>query len=118
VITGIDHVQLAIPAGGEERARAFFGDLLGMPEVPVPPALVGKASSWFVSGTAVVHIGVEEPFSPARKAHPCLLTSDLDGLQRTLEDSGHACVRAQDIPGVERFHTHDPFGNRIEFRQA
>lgn len=116
MITGIDHVQLAIPADGAERAREFFGGLLGMPEVPVPQGL--SAVCWFLSGGAAIHIGVEEPFAPARKAHPCLLTTDLDALQVVLEDAGHACARAHDIPGIERFHTHDPFGNRIEFRQS
>ncbi|WP_084106021.1 VOC family protein [Demequina sp. NBRC 110056] len=116
MITGIDHVQLAIPADGVERARHFFGVLLGMPEVTVPEGLT--ASCWFESGSAAIHIGIDEPFTPAGRAHPALLTTDLDALQARLEDAGHACVRADDIPGVVRFHTHDPFGNRIEFRQA
>jgi catechol 2,3-dioxygenase-like lactoylglutathione lyase family enzyme len=119
LITGLHHVQVVIPRGGEEQARAFYGDVLGMPEIPIPEALAGQATRWFRSGSAELHIGVEEPFTPARKAHPALLTTDLDALQSALETAGHECVRSDgEIPGVRRFHTTDPFGNRLEFQQA
>jgi catechol 2,3-dioxygenase-like lactoylglutathione lyase family enzyme len=119
MITGFDHVQLAMPRGHEETARGFYAGLLGMTELPKPAALAPRGGCWFASGTAVLHLGVEEPFAPARKAHPALLTDDLDGLAAALAVAGHACVTADgEIPGVRRFHTRDPFGNRVEFQQA
>jgi catechol 2,3-dioxygenase-like lactoylglutathione lyase family enzyme len=119
MIVGIDHVQVAIPRGGEDEARRYYGDLLGMTEVPKPAALAGRGGCWFASGSAVLHLGVEEPFTPARKAHPAFLVGDLGALQQRLEAAGCECVRTDgEIPDVERFHTRDPFGNRIEFQQA
>lgn len=119
MITGIDHVQVAIPRGTEDEARQFYGQLLGMTEVPKPAALAVRGGCWFTGGSAVLHLGVEEPFAPARKAHPAFLVSDLGGLQARLVAAGYECLRADaEIPGVERFHTCDPFGNRIEFQQA
>lgn len=118
-ISGIDHVQVAIPQGSEDAARAYYGTLLGMTEVPKPPALAARGGCWFTSGTAVLHLGVEEPFAPARKAHPAFLVDDLDTLEQQLTAAGHACTRSDgELPGVHRFHTFDPFGNRIEFQQA
>jgi catechol 2,3-dioxygenase-like lactoylglutathione lyase family enzyme len=119
MITGFDHVQLAMPRGREAEARAFYSGLLGMTELPKPAALAPRGGCWFASGSAVLHLGVEEPFSPARKAHPALLVEELDALEAALTAAGRACVRADgEIPGVRRFHTHDPFGNRVEFQQA
>src|SRR5580704_18848087 len=119
MITGVDHVQLAMPRGREDTARSFYAGLLGMTELPKPPALAVRGGCWFASGTAVLHLGVEEPFAPARKAHPALLTDDLDGIEAALTAAGLRCARADsEIPGVRRLHTHDPFGNRIEFQQA
>ena len=119
MILGLDHVQVAIPVGGEDAARAFYGALLAMTEVPKPPALAVRGGCWFTSGSAVLHLGVEEPFSPARKAHPAFLVADLDGLRTRLEDAGSTCVPSDgEIEGVRRFHTTDPFGNRLEFQQA
>jgi catechol 2,3-dioxygenase-like lactoylglutathione lyase family enzyme len=119
MITGVDHVQVAIPRGAEDDARRFYGQLLGMTEVPKPAALARRGGCWFSSGAAVLHLGVEEPFAPARKAHPAFLVSDLGALQARLEAAGCECTRSDgEIPGVQRFHTSDPFGNRIEFQQA
>jgi catechol 2,3-dioxygenase-like lactoylglutathione lyase family enzyme len=119
MITGFDHVQVAMERGREEAARAFYGGLLGMSEVPKPPVLAARGGCWFASGAAVLHLGVEEPFTPARKAHPAFLVEDLDGLEAALTAAGHACIRADgEIPGVRRFHTSDPFGNRVEFQQS
>jgi catechol 2,3-dioxygenase-like lactoylglutathione lyase family enzyme len=118
-IVGYDHIQLAIPHGGESVARGFYGDLLGMDELSKPPALAARGGAWFRSGAAAVHLGVEDPFRPARKAHPAFLVSDLRGLRDRLTAAGHLCTDASgEIPGVHRFHTHDPFGNRLEFQQA
>jgi catechol 2,3-dioxygenase-like lactoylglutathione lyase family enzyme len=119
MITGLDHVQVAIPAGGEQAARAFYGCLLAMTEQPKPAALAGRGGCWFTAGTAVLHLGVEEPFRPAHKAHPAFLVGDLDSLFQVLADAGYDCARADgEIPGIRRFHTADPFGNRIEFQQV
>jgi catechol 2,3-dioxygenase-like lactoylglutathione lyase family enzyme len=119
VITGFDHVQIAIPAGREASARAFYGGLLGMRELPKPPVLAARGGCWFGAGAAVLHLGVEPSFAPARKAHPALLVDDLDRLAAALTAAGHECIPADgEIPGIRRFHTSDPFGNRIEFQQA
>lgn len=119
MITGLDHVQVTIPRDAEEGARAFYSGLLEMTEIPKPEALAARGGCWFESGDAVVHLGVEEPFTPARKAHPAFLVDDLDALEDRLSEAGHECTRADgEIPGVVRFHTFDPFGNRIEFQQA
>ena len=119
MITGLDHVQLAMPRGQEELARSFYAGLLAMTELPKPAVLAARGGCWFTSGAAVLHLGVEEPFSPARKAHPAFLAADIGELQAALTAAGYACVRSdEEIPGVRRFHTHDPFGNRVEFQQA
>lgn len=118
-IVGFDHVQLAVPARAEDDLRAFYGDLLGMTELPKPPALAGRGGCWFAAGAAVVHLGVQEPFAPARKAHPAFVVADLATLQARLEAAGYACERSDgEVPGVLRFHTHDVVGNRVEFQQA
>lgn len=118
MITGYDHVQVAIPSGSEALARSFYGTLLGMTEVPKPAALAGRGGCWFTSGSAVLHLGVETPFHPAQKAHPAFTVDDLDALEAHLRAAGHATVRGdREVPGVRRFHTADPFGNRLEFQQ-
>jgi catechol 2,3-dioxygenase-like lactoylglutathione lyase family enzyme len=119
MITGFDHVQVAMPPGREEAARTFYAGLLAMTEVPKPPVLAARGGCWFASGAAVLHLGVEASFTPARKAHPALLVEDLDALAAALTAAGYECVPADgEIPGIRRFHTRDPFGNRIEFQQA
>lgn len=119
MITGLDHVQVAIPAGSEDVAREFYGALLGMSEQPKPPVLAARGGCWFSAGTAVLHLGVEDPFTPAAKAHPAFVVRELDALSQTLTARGYRCVPADgEITGVRRFHTFDPFGNRIEFQQA
>ena len=107
------------PVGSADRALVYQWVLLGMTELAKPPVIAARGGCWFASGAAVLHLGVEEPFAPARKAHPALLVDDLDGLEAALRAAGYACVRADgEIPGVRRFHTSDPFGNRVEFQQA
>jgi catechol 2,3-dioxygenase-like lactoylglutathione lyase family enzyme len=110
----IDHVQLALPAGGEQQARAFYEGLLGMTEVPKPTELAKRGGCWFESGGVQLHLGVESDFRPARKAHPALRCRDYISLVRRLRDSGIEVVEPHDIPGVSRCHVHDPFGNRLE----
>jgi catechol 2,3-dioxygenase-like lactoylglutathione lyase family enzyme len=115
-VVGIDHVQLAIPAGGEDQARGFFAGLLGMAEVPKPASL-SASGCWFMGGTVQLHIGIDPDFRPAKKAHPALLVDDLAGLRERLAAAG--CVIREDKPvaGYARFFTEDPFGNRIELME-
>ncbi len=116
--TAIDHVQLAIPRGGEPAARRFYGDLLGLAEVPKPEALAARGGCWFESGEVKIHLGVEDDFRPARKAHPALRCRDYPGLVARLAAAGVAVRDAGDVPGVTRCHLDDPFGNRIELCAA
>ncbi len=118
-ILGLDHVQVALPPSSEDAARAFYGVVLGMTEVAKPPVLAARGGCWFEAGAAALHLAVEDPFVPARKAHPAFLVDDLDALHDRLTAAGHECVRADgQIPGVRRFDTFDPFGNRLEFQSA
>lgn len=119
MITGLDHVQVAIPVGGEPTAREYYSAVLGMEEIAKPPALAVRGGCWFTSGGAVLHLGVEEPFAPAKKAHPAFLVTDLDALAAALGERGASITRSDgELPGIRRFHTFDPFGNRLEFQQA
>ena len=117
-VTGIDHVQVAAPQGCEAEARAFYGTLLGLEELPKPEPLASRGGCWFRAGAQELHVGVEEPFAPARKAHPGFVAADLDGLAARLAGEGIAVSWDEAIPGAKRFHAADPFGNRLEFRQA
>ena len=114
-VYGIDHVQLAMPEGGEPLARQFYGTLLGLVELAKPPNLAARGGAWFQCGALQLHLGVELGFRPARKAHPALRVRDLDGLLRTLADAGFEVKHdPETIEGVERAFTSDPFGNRVE----
>ena len=115
-IVAIDHVQLAMPADGEDEARRFYGDLLGLREVPKPPALAVRGGRWFVSadGHVHVHLGVEADFRPATKAHVAFVTRDLDAARRRLAERGATVTDDASLPGVDRWYIWDPFGNRIE----
>jgi catechol 2,3-dioxygenase-like lactoylglutathione lyase family enzyme len=117
-VTGIDHVQVAAPAGCEAEARAFYGALLGLDELPKPEALAARGGCWFAAGAQELHVGVEDPFTPARKAHPSFVVTDLDDVAGRLTAAGIGLTFDDAIPGTRRFETADPFGNRLEFRQA
>jgi catechol 2,3-dioxygenase-like lactoylglutathione lyase family enzyme len=117
-ITGIDHVQVAAPPGCEDAARAFYGGLLGLDELAKPAALAARGGCWFRVGGQELHVGVEDPFVPARKAHPGLVADDLDALAERLREAGHEVAFDDAIPGAERLYVADPFGNRLEIRQA
>jgi catechol 2,3-dioxygenase-like lactoylglutathione lyase family enzyme len=118
VITGLHHVQLAVPAGSESALRAFYGGVLGMTEVAKPASLAGRGGAWFRSGVLELHLGVDADFRPARKAHPGLLVDDLDALATRLAAAGHA-VRWDDLlPGHRRCYVDDPCGNRLELLSA
>jgi hypothetical protein len=112
--SALDHVQLAIPRGGEPVARGFYVELLGLVEVPKPLEQAGRGGCWFESGDVKIHLGVEDDFRPARKAHPALRCRDYAGLLARLAAAGVEMLPATDVPGVTRCHVFDPFGNRIE----
>lgn len=114
-IVDIDHVQLAMPADGEEAARRFYGDLLGLPELAKPANLARRGGVWFQAGARPLHLGVEAEFRPAKKAHPAFRVHDLRSLRQLLSD--HGCTPQDDEPlaGYDRFYASDPFGNRLEF---
>ena len=117
LVTGLDHVQVACPAGSEDDLRSFYVGVLGMSELPKPPALAARGGAWFRSGTAEIHCGVEADFAPARKAHPGITVSDVDEAARRVADAGRPVRWDDSIPGLRRFHTEDPVGNRIELQQ-
>ncbi len=114
---GIHHVQLACPAGSEEALRGFYVGVLGMTEKPKPPKLAVRGGCWFTGHDIELHLGVEQDFRPARKAHPGLAWRDLDDLAERLSVAGYPVIWADpdEIPGIRRFHSEDPHGNRIEF---
>jgi catechol 2,3-dioxygenase-like lactoylglutathione lyase family enzyme len=115
-IEGIDHVQLAIPVGEEEAARAFYGALLGLTEVPKPAELAGRGGAWFERGDVKVHIGVEEDFRSARKAHVAFKVDEVRTLAEAARAAGYEVKADDPIPGVDRIFVFDPFGNRLEFQ--
>jgi catechol 2,3-dioxygenase-like lactoylglutathione lyase family enzyme len=116
----LDHVQIAAPPGCEARARAFYGELLGLAELEKPPPLQPRGGVWFALAAAQLHIGVEADFRPARKAHPALRVdrAELDELARRLSDDGAPVRWDDELPHVHRFFTEDPWGNRIELLSA
>ena len=111
----VDHVQLAIPAGGEARGRAYWGGLLGLAELSKPPVLAARGGCWFQGPGFQVHLGVEADFRPAVKAHPGFEIDGLAELAEAFAAQGYPVTWSDDVPGQERFHTLDPFGNRLEF---
>ena len=117
MLSHLHHVQLAMPAGREDEARGFFVDVLGMTEVAKPPVLAARGGAWFRGGGVEIHLGVEEPFAPARRAHPGLVVDDLDDAARRVATTGQDVRWDADFPGYRRFYAHDPFGNRLEFLQ-
>jgi catechol 2,3-dioxygenase-like lactoylglutathione lyase family enzyme len=114
----LHHVQLAMPTGGEVRARAFYEGALGMTEVEKPPVLAERGGCCFRLSDLEIHLGVEDPFAPARKAHPAILIHDVDGLARRVEESGHDVRWDPHVTGHRRFSTDDPFGNRLDFLRS
>jgi catechol 2,3-dioxygenase-like lactoylglutathione lyase family enzyme len=116
MILRIHHVQLAMPADGEGTAVAFYGELLGMHPVTKPAQLAALGGVWFecVGSAMQLHVGVEEPFRPAKKAHPALLVEDLGAVETALRSAGHPISVETQLDGYRRFYTEDPFGNRLE----
>lgn len=113
-VVGVDHVQLAMPTGLEEEARAFYAGVLGLREVRKPAGLIGRGGCWFARGSVHIHLGAERDFRPAAKAHPAFVVDDIHAARRALEAAGVE-VTADDSIAVRRFYAADPFGNRLEF---
>jgi catechol 2,3-dioxygenase-like lactoylglutathione lyase family enzyme len=119
MITGVDHVQITIPPGTEEEARAFYCRLLGLREIEKPTSLQGHGGLWLQVGGRQVHIGVEEGVNRrATKAHVAYAVSDLERWRAVLSAQGIKILEGVPIPGYERFEFRDPFGNRVEFIQS
>lgn len=118
LITGIDHLQIAAPKGCEAEARRFFGGLLGLEEIDKPEGLRTRGGCWFRLASGQLHIGVEEDFRPARKAHPAFAVQNVEALYDTLVAAGITCIRDEAVPGVRRFYADDPWGNRLEFTES
>ena len=114
-IKGIDHIQVTAPKGSEDEARRFYGEVLGMAELEKPESLKGRGGCWFSCGQQEIHVGIEEPFSASKKAHPGFITEDLEGLRNVLSTAGFLVKEDAPIAGRNRIFTEDPFGNRIEF---
>ncbi|MES1156646.1 MAG: VOC family protein [Alphaproteobacteria bacterium] len=116
-VLAIEHVQLAMPPGGEDQARAFYQGLLGIPEQPKPPHLAARGGCWFERGALKLHLGVERDFVPARKAHPALLVEGLPELAERLRAGGFPPREEEPLEGYDRLYVDDPFGNRIELME-
>ncbi len=117
-ITGIDHVQLAMPVGAEDIARQFYTGVLGLAEIPKPAALAVRGGVWFACGAAQLHLGADPAFQAARKAHPALVVADMVGFASHLTRHGVALQPEQDVGGRRRATLADPFGNRVELIAA
>jgi catechol 2,3-dioxygenase-like lactoylglutathione lyase family enzyme len=116
-LVAIEHVQLAMPPGGEELARGFYRDVLGLAERPKPSPLAERGGCWFEDGAVKIHLGVERDFRPAIKAHPGLLVEDLAALVAACRAAGFVVTADDALVGYERVYVNDPFGNRIELME-
>ncbi len=110
-------MQVSCPAGGEDAARAFYGDALGLTEVAKPPVLAARGGVWFRDPGVEVHVGVEKPFAAARKAHPAFVVDDVEAVAVAVAAAGFAVAWDGDLPGYLRFYTADGAGNRVEVLQ-
>ncbi|MFD7028069.1 VOC family protein [Streptomyces sp. NPDC059917] len=115
MLSAVDHVQLAAPPGSEDALRAYYGNVLGMTEIPKPPVLAARGGCWFAAGPVQLHLGVEEDFRPARKAHPGLRVTGIAAYAERLAARGATVVWDDNLPGHRRFYSEDPVGNRLEF---
>jgi catechol 2,3-dioxygenase-like lactoylglutathione lyase family enzyme len=118
VLRAIDHVQIAIPVGGEERARPFYRDLLGLTEVPKPAEMAKRGGAWFEAGAVKVHLGAEQDFRANVKAHVAFEVDDVAAIAARAVAAGYETKANDEIDGVERVFIYDPFGNRLEFLKA
>jgi catechol 2,3-dioxygenase-like lactoylglutathione lyase family enzyme len=113
----IHHVLLACPPGSEAALREFYGGVLGLAEIAKPPALAARGGCWFRGHGIELHLGVENDFRPARKVHPGPLVTDIDGWAGRLRGAGYPVLFDDGFPGMRRFYSEDPHGNRLEFLQ-
>jgi catechol 2,3-dioxygenase-like lactoylglutathione lyase family enzyme len=116
-IIGLDHVQLAMPAGGEDLARGFYRDVLGLAEQPKPPHLAKRGGCWFESDLVKIHLGVDQEFRAATKAHPGLLVQGLPAIVEACRAGGFQVVNDEPLEGYDRIYVNDPFGNRLELME-
>jgi len=114
-IKGIDHIQLVSPKGGENEARKFYSEILGMKEIPKPDNLKGRGGCWFICGNQEIHISIQEDFVSPKKAHPGLIVTNIEVLRERLITLNFEIKEEPPIEGRTRFFVADPFGNRIEF---
>ncbi|WP_369235674.1 VOC family protein [Streptomyces sp. R21] len=115
MLTAVDHVQLAAPPGTEDALRAYYVDVLGMTEIPKPPVLAARGGCWFAAGAVQLHLGTEQDFRPAKKAHPGLRVRDIEAYADRLAAHGAQVTWDDNLPGHRRFYSEDPVGNRLEF---
>ncbi|MFI6050917.1 VOC family protein [Streptomyces violascens] len=115
MLAAVDHVQLAAPPGSEPQLRTYYEDILGMTEIPKPPVLAARGGCWFRYGPVQLHLGIEDDFRPAKKAHPGLRVTSIEAYARRLEEHGAKVVWDDSLPGHRRFYSEDPVGNRLEF---
>ena len=113
-VRSIDHILIAMPSGREAEARAFYAGMLGLTETPKPDVLAQRGGCWFENGALVVHLGVEKNFVPAKKAHPAFIVDGLSGMVAKLAAAGYTVTEDEPLPGCDRRHVFDPFGNRVE----
>jgi predicted enzyme related to lactoylglutathione lyase len=116
-ILSIDHVQVAIPMGSEDGARAFYSGILGFAEIDKPPQMADRKSVWFVEGTVNLHLGLEPDFVPAKRAHPAFVVESLDAIISACEHAGIVTRPDTSFNGFRRVHVFDPFGNRLELME-
>ncbi|MFI0739225.1 VOC family protein [Streptomyces sp. NPDC021100] len=115
MLVAVDHVQLAAPPGSEDRLRGYYEQVLGMTEIPKPPILAARGGCWFQAGPVQLHLGIEDDFRPAKRAHPGLRVTGIEAYAARLEERGAPVVWDDNLPGHKRFHSEDPVGNRLEF---
>ncbi|MFG2759285.1 VOC family protein [Streptomyces wuyuanensis] len=115
MLTALDHVQLAVPAGSEEALRAYYAGALGMTEIAKPPSLAVRGGCWFRTGDVQLHLGVDPGFRPANKAHPGLRVTGIEAFAERLRAHGAEVAWDEELPGHRRFFSRDPVGNRLEF---
>ncbi|MFJ6833264.1 VOC family protein [Streptomyces sp. NPDC091209] len=115
MLAALDHVQLAAPPGSEDRLRAYYVGALGMTEIPKPPVLAARGGCWFRAGTVHLHLGIEDSFRPAKKAHPGLRVTGIEACAARIAAAGAPVTWDEELPGHRRFFSEDPVGNRLEF---
>jgi len=115
MLAAVDHVQLAAPPGSEDTLRAYYADVLGMTEIPKPPALAARGGCWFRAGAVQLHLGIEDGFRPAKKAHPGLRVTDIQAYADRFAAHGAPVTWDDGLTGHRRFYSEDPVGNRLEF---